>query len=443
MSATPFRIPMQFDTIEVEFQMPGGELIWWPAFVTSIDRNTGDSSTLACANVTYESGTDRHNNFYEVEHGSVLFKSSSTLRATTKSDTFKQNSTLQWRFAGQSEERINATGDAHDDRTPSGNTSTATHNIDTRSWITRRLDQIEQKQATDVQQFVNLFGTLQRQVTALQQAYATNFNTVVDNERSRQISFVKYFISHRLISLMKRPLSRRSGICDTVFSCALRRHPLEICMPCSLESFSHLALDVSRNVEVKHTLFLPSLAAACAGSRSSKALYIAFENLDKFLTWLNVTDEAEASACQIFKQERVAGTIVRIAGGAQWAKGDPSGPLKLFIGNTCPRVHNPTREGLPSEKVDVLCTDQSVWDVNNAMFAEDFSNGSGWTDFDAMTEDTILDYDSINVKWTPLPLRRTPSPYPTPVLLGDLTVSFPTLVVEGKPFWDSLNISLE
>ena len=77
------------------------------------------------------------------------------------------------------------------------------------------------------------------------------------------------------------------------------------------------------------------------------------------------------------------------------------------------------------------------------MFAEDFSNGSGWTDFDAMTEDTIVDYDSINVKWTPLPLRRTPSPYPTPVLLGDLTVSFPTLVVEGKPFWDSLNISLE
>ena len=74
MSATPFRIPMQFDTIEVEFQMPGGELIWWPAFVTSIDRNTGDSSTLACANVTDESGTDRHNNFYEVEHGSVLFK---------------------------------------------------------------------------------------------------------------------------------------------------------------------------------------------------------------------------------------------------------------------------------------------------------------------------------------------------------------------------------
>ena len=43
MYAPPFTIPMQFDTIEVEFQMPGGELIWWPAFVTSIDGNTGHS----------------------------------------------------------------------------------------------------------------------------------------------------------------------------------------------------------------------------------------------------------------------------------------------------------------------------------------------------------------------------------------------------------------
>ena len=438
---------MQFDTIEVEFQMPGGELIWWPAFVTSIDNNTGDSSTLACANVTYESGTDRNNNFYEVEHGSVLFKSSSTLRATTKSDTFKQNSTLQWRFAKRSEEDTTShIVNDNDEHMPTGNTadaSSATHAINTRSWITRRLNQIEQKQASDVQQFVNMFGTLQRQVTALQQAYATNFNTVVDNERSRQISFVKYFISHRLLALMKRPLSRRSGICDTVFSSALRRHPLEICMPCSLESFTHLALDVSRNVDIKHTLFLPSLAAACAGSRSSKALFIAFENVDKFLTWLNVTDEAEACACRLYKQERAAGTIVRIAGGAQWATGERSGPLKLFVGNTCPRVHNPDRCPLPSEEVDVISTDQSVWDEQSVMFAEPFSSGSGWTDFDAMTEDTIVDYDSINVKWTPLPLRRTPSPYPIPVLLGDLTVSFPTLVVEGKSFWDSLNIRLD
>ena len=68
------------------------------------------------------------------------------------------------------------------------------------------------------------------------------------------------------------------------------------------------------------------------------------------------------------------------------------------------------------------------------MFAEDFSNGSGWTDFDALKEETVVYYYSINVEWTSLPLRRTPSPYPNPVLLSDLTVSFPTLVVEGKPF---------
>ena len=86
--------------------------------------------------------------------------------------------------------------------------------------------------------------------------------------------------------------------------------------------------------------------------------------------------------------------------------------------------------------MDVICTDQSVWDEQSAMFAEAFSNGSCWTDFDAMTEDTIGDYDSNNVKWMSLPLRRTPSAYPTPVLLGDLTVSFPTFVVDGKYLCD-------
>ena len=195
MSASPFRIPMQFDTIEVEFQIPGGELIWWPAFVTSSDRNTGDSSTLACANVTYDSRTDRNNNFYEVEHGSVLFNSSSTLRATSKSYTFKQNSTLQRRFSRRSEEETTSDiANAKDEHTPTGNTvdaSTETHAFNTTSWFTRRLNQIEHKKASDVQQFVNLFGTLQCQITALQQAYATNFNTVVDKERYRQISFIK------------------------------------------------------------------------------------------------------------------------------------------------------------------------------------------------------------------------------------------------------------
>ena len=242
---------------------------------------------------------------------------------------------------------------------------------------------------------------------------------------------------------MKSPLSRRSGICDGVLSSALRRHPFEICMPWSLESFSHLAIDVSRNVDVKHTSFLPSLAASCAGSQSSKALFIAFENLDKFLTWLNVKDKAEACTCRLYKQERAAGTIVRIVGGVQLETGDRSGSMKLFVGNTYPRMHNPDRGPLPSEEFDFICTDKIVWDEKSAMFAEAFSNGLGWADFDAMTEDTLGDYDLINVKWTPQPLRRTHSAYPTPVVLGDLSVSFPTLVVEGKCFSDSLNICLE
>lgn len=105
-----------------------------------------------------------------------------------------------------------------------------------------------------------MFGTLQFQVSDLQQVDAITANDHIDNESSRQGSVVKQFISKKIITQMKKPLSRRTFLCNTVFSALLRRHPLEISTPCEFDLFSHVALDVSRTINAKNTMFLPKLA---------------------------------------------------------------------------------------------------------------------------------------------------------------------------------------
>ena len=164
---------------------------------------------------------------------------------------------------------------------------------------------------------LNLFGQLHTQLCALQTAAANTFKTQTMNEQSRQVSSIKQFKSYHLIALLKRPLSKRMGQCDSQFSSVIRRYPLDIHMSCTFESFTHIALDVTRTVDDKHTLYFPTLAAACGALGSNKQVHVAFPNLDSFLLWLGVSDNMEVVACQQKIQRRKEGTIVRVLGGGQ------------------------------------------------------------------------------------------------------------------------------
>ena len=98
MTSQTIKLPVPFDTIEVEFQMASGDIIWWPACVTSIHTDISGQNSLAAAELTYDAGSDNNNHFYEVEHGSVIIISQTSLRATSKSNTFNKNALLRWRF---------------------------------------------------------------------------------------------------------------------------------------------------------------------------------------------------------------------------------------------------------------------------------------------------------------------------------------------------------
>jgi len=284
--------------------MASGDIIWWPACVTSINTDISGQNSLAAAELTYDPGSDNNNHFYEVEHGSVIIISQTSLRATSKSNTFNKNALLRWRFqeaAAVSNDQDEMTAPVLSEVT---NGAAAHTNVEgqvvtnTRGALHRMITQLQNKQDADNQIMLNLFGQLQRQVCAIQSAAANTLQSQKMNEQSRQVSSIKQFISFQLIALLKRPLSKRMGHCESQFSSAIRRYPLEITMPCTFESFTHVALDVTRTVDDKHTLYLPTLAAACGALGSNKQVHVAFENLDSFLSWLGVSDEVEAAACQ-------------------------------------------------------------------------------------------------------------------------------------------------
>ena len=132
----------------------------------------------------------------------------------------------------------------------------------------------------DSEQLLNLFDNLQRRVFALQNAVASTFQTYTDMEISRHIQEIKYYILHKIYTLIRRPLSKQSGLCDVSFSCVFRRH--QFSLQCSRSTFTHLSQDISRTVDLKNTLFLPTLAAATGGYSSQCRLHIAFENVNSF-----------------------------------------------------------------------------------------------------------------------------------------------------------------
>lgn len=137
-------------------------------------------------------------------------------------------------------------------------------------------------------------GQLQSQFSAIQTEVATSIKFQLDNAILRNFSYAKQFIYCKLIYLLKRLISKQVGVYDTEFLSVMCRHRLEISEPCSFQSFTHIVQHISRTVEHKNTLFLSSLSGNCGAIGWNKKVYVAFENISSFRSWLDVTDVLES-----------------------------------------------------------------------------------------------------------------------------------------------------
>lgn len=79
--------------------MVNGQIIWFPACITSIRKTDEGKNALVATEMTYEAMTDNKDHFSDVEHVSVLFWSHKSPLIARKSHIFNCNSILLWRFA--------------------------------------------------------------------------------------------------------------------------------------------------------------------------------------------------------------------------------------------------------------------------------------------------------------------------------------------------------
>lgn len=122
-------------------------------------------------------------------------------------------------------------------------------------------------------------------------------NMQIDNERFRNVAHLKQFISDKLIHLIKRPPSILLGVCDTEFSSFFRRHSLESSMSFAFESLSHIAHNVVRKVEKKHSLFYPVLRPPVVRFIQTIKLMWLLKTFTAFIM-TGCSDVLEAATCQ-------------------------------------------------------------------------------------------------------------------------------------------------
>lgn len=119
----------------------------------------------------------------------------------------------------------------------------------------------------------------------------------IDNERFRNLYYVKQFISYKWFVLINLRLSKSLGVWDTELSFVSVRHPLDVSMPCAFELFSYIAQHISRTVEKTSSLFLTSLAAACGAVGSNKKFKVACENIQSFQSSFDFKNVLQVATC--------------------------------------------------------------------------------------------------------------------------------------------------
>lgn len=161
-------------------------------------------------------------------------------------------------------------------------------------------------------------------------------------------------------------------------------------MLCPFDAFTNIALNVTRNVENKHTLFITTLAAFCGAPRSKEVVYVTFESMTTFLNWLGVSINIKVAACQRNVQRRKNNTMVRMVGDRQRNNLDRILPLNLFIVHTFRQVAAKDNKSLDIERGKVLEASSSVWNTQNVSFVQPLTGRCRWTSFHSMTEETIF-----------------------------------------------------
>ena len=499
-SSSTSTIPVQYEVIYVLFNMDGNSNMWWK---TTIDNITlQDNATIrAIAQVTFDSGSDTVGNFYAAESGVMHFLSERTAILLSTHSSFTTGSQTTWKL--QTELTTETKSDrivprqlrARVPRNQNKSTKNKTEtlnlrknntrgkkvqrkaNINSLSKITKRKTKAEpvpvdesdnsdseqdslpgteeHTNAIAINNLNNMYSTMQRELSALQNKVCSMDKARVIKTYSNRTLEKRMYIYHELSRQIRRSPNLSSGETQFKFLSTLRRYPMEFTIECTLKDYSIIATDIQNRFS-SGVRYLPSLPTIASQAQPLSQKHIVFDTCDSFLQWVGLKTENDINnyKSQVIRKKGKA--ILQLFGGVHWDQEDEKRSLNFFYGRSSSRSLPVVKSEniLPTSSVpdtDVIACSTTLlstggesclsipsteWDNGNDCFANEFDLSQALTYIEHITANTILDYDAFTLTWKPLQGLRSQDinnfhSEDERLVLGKLVVFLPAVIFFG------------
>lgn len=485
-----YPLPLQYETIQVYFEMPGEVFMWWNTTIDHIST-TADKNVRAAASITFAEGADTNGNLYKAEKGSVQFLGGNRLKASSNMNSFPSGSVTTWKPLA-----TGATGEVKTQFLTNHKTERTSDSDESVEYVQpqslrrkrRRLnshvisqDSTRPRLQSELSELRVLCGSLQQQVHALQERLTAVEYNEKRNATSSNVTQLKLFLKYDVMRCVRRTHSRITGENAAAFHSILRRCPIQFTLRCTLSTFTDFAKDLQQRV-LHGVQYLPSSLALARATSPFKVRHIVFNDFYIFLSSLGILDIAAAKNLMVRKNFRKNLQLLQLIGGAQWDDENDERPLNIFIGHSCirtdishylsPAKKEPQelqgREMEEIEKVEeVTKTDaeqgqlttaaadsdetkttisiaNTKWSEDNGAFYCQFKQSSSNTFCNNVTYESVLDHDAFTLTWRPLQGLRPQQSFMMgeQEVLGNISVYIPSVVVSGADLCNTISTVL-
>ena len=507
-SSSVSTLPVQYEIIYVLFNMADTSHMWWK---TTIDQITmQDNETVrAIAQITFDSGSDTVGNFYAAESRVMHFLSERSAVLLSTHSSFSTGSQTTWKLQSEltteikSDRKVprqlrprtsrntmlpsNSKNESQQLRSIklTGRNNQRKSKFNSIPRISRRKSKKEPvpvdegesdyselepdtQPSTDVQNnaiainnLSNLYSTLQRELSALQNKVCSMDKARVIKTYATRTKVKRMYIYHELSRQIRRSPNLSSGENQFKFSSALRRHPMEFTIECTLNDFCTIAVDI-QNRYSSGVRYLPSLPTITSQAQPLSQKHIVFDTCDTFLGWVGLRTESDIDSYKTQVIRKKGKAIIQVFGGVHWDQDDEKRSLNFFYGRSSFRFLPiiKSEDVLTSTTSDtdvVACSTTMVstggvgclslstaeWDEGNDKFENDFELSQAVTHIEHITANTLLDYDAFTLTWKPLQGLRSQDitnfhSEDERLVLGKLVVFIPAVLFFGDHLVEKL-----
>lgn len=350
------RLPVRYELIFVLFSMPGDVEMWWKTKVDSIEIQ--DTNTIrAIAQVTFDAGSDTSGNYYLAEKGAMHFSHNNTATLLSSHSSFGSGSETTWRHQSEmGDELTNENNSKRARRTTQNNINKdGKHKNRDRGTVTVRRslrgkkmhslryqkkikseptvsdgdvtsdDRIQPQSlnssvpqiAIAVSNLNTMISSLRTELSALQQKVGSMDKENISKIYSDKTKEKRMYLKHELLRQLKRSLSISSGETNYEFSSAIRRHPYEFSIDCTLKDFASISTDINTQFP-DEVQYLPSLPTIACEAQPLCQKHIVFNRCEDLLKWIGIVNNHNQRTIIEQTIKRKGSTILQLLGGVHW-----------------------------------------------------------------------------------------------------------------------------